>query len=120
MNKSVSWIIWALAFFIINLGAFPIAAFSLFLTSEGTSIFSIDYMIALIILLSANIITVQIWLAIRMNNTKGFLAGVIVAILEISALFLFINSFEIKVCIALAVTSIVLAIGLLIWTIRSK
>ncbi len=117
-KKTVYWIIWSLVFIVINMGAYPIAAFSLFGTQEGTSIFSLDYLIAFSILALSNIITIQLFISLRKQDQKGFLYGLIIAIIEACALALFIlypSGFTIS--IALAAISIVGAVVLLIKSI---
>lgn len=82
MQKSMYWIIWSLVFIIINIGAFPIAIFSLFGTAEGTSIFSLDYLIAFFIIVLANLISIQLFISSRSQDQKGFLFGLIIAIIR--------------------------------------
>lgn len=120
MKKLVYWIIWSLVVITINIGAIPIAAFSLFGTAEGTSIFSVDYLIAFLIVVVANIVTVQLFIAIRNDNKNAFLIGLIIAILQITAIILLINTVSATLCIILAVVSIISAMILLIWTVRNK
>lgn len=62
MNKKGFVILMALA---INVCAYPVAAFSLFVTPEGTGIFSTDFLIAAMIMLAANIVVFQL---IRIND----------------------------------------------------
>lgn len=118
MKKAISWIIWSLVFVSINIGAFPIAAFSLFGTSEGTSIFSLDYLIAFSIIILANIITIQLFISLRKQDRKGFSFGLIFAILEVCSFILFINAAETSISITLATISIVGAVLLLINSIK--
>lgn len=110
MNKLIYWIIWSLVFISINIGAFPIAAFSLFGTSEETSIFSLDYLLAFSIIVLANIISIQLLISLRKKDQKGFLLGLIFAILEVCS-FILIST-------ALAAISIVGAVVLLIKSIK--
>lgn len=115
MKKSMYWIIWSLAFIVINIGIFPIAAFSLFGTAEGTSIFSLDYLIAFSIIILANIISIQLFVSSRRQDQKSFLFGLILAIIEACSFVLLINSnIDFPTCITLASISIVGAIILLI------
>lgn len=114
MKKSMNWMIWGLVLIVINMGAFPIALFSLFGTAEGTSIFSLDYLIAFLIVLLANIVTIQLFVSIRRQNQKTFLIGLILAIIEISAFVLFIYSgTNFTVCVTLVLISIIGAAVLL-------
>lgn len=114
MKKSMYWIIWSLVFVSINIGAFPIAAFSLFGTSEETSIFSLDYLIAFSIIVLPNIISVQLLISLRKQDQKGFLVGLIFAILEVCSFILFVSTFETLISIPLVAISIVGAVVLLI------
>ncbi|MGN1401997.1 MAG: hypothetical protein ACI4XL_10880 [Bacillus sp. (in: firmicutes)] len=117
MKKIVYWIIWCLALVTINLGAFPIAMFSLFDTAEGTSIFSLDYAIAFAIIVFANIITVQLFISLRKHDQISFIIGLMIAIIEVLSLVLFFNGVESSICIALAAGSIIGATILLVKTI---
>ena len=115
MNKFMYWIIWSLVLIVINIGAFPIAMFSLFGTAEGTSIFSLDYFIAFSIMLLANIVTIQLFVSARKQNQKTFIIGLVLAIIEACAFLLFIfTGTEFAVCLALVLVSIIGAFVLLI------
>ena len=117
MKKAIYWMIWGLTLAAINVGAFPIAVFSLFGTVEGTSIFSIDYLIAFSIILFANIIPFQLFISIRKQDQEGFLFGLILAIIEVCSFVLLINStVAFSICLALAAIS---TIGGAILLIRS-
>ncbi|WP_026022087.1 hypothetical protein [Kurthia massiliensis] len=118
MKQVLSWILWVLVLVSVNVGAFPIAAFSLFGTSEGTSIFSIDYFVAFAIMLMANIVTIQLFLSLRKNDQKGVLLGGIFAIMEVVALLLFITTDASSIYIPLAIVSILGATILLIRVIK--
>lgn len=117
MKKSMYWIIWSLAVIVINIGAVPIALFSLFGTAEGTSIFSIDYLIAFSIIALANIISIQLFISARRQEQKGFLFGLVVAVMEACSFVLFLNSISDSITIALAAISVAWAIVLLIKSI---
>jgi hypothetical protein len=114
MKKTMYWIIWGLALVVINLGAIPIALFSLFGTPEGTSIFSVDYLIAFSIFLLANIVSIQLFIAARRQDMKGFLFGLLLAIIEAISFVLFINTVDFWVCFILAMIGVVGAAVLLI------
>ncbi|MFJ7746857.1 hypothetical protein [Peribacillus sp. NPDC097295] len=115
MKKTIYGVIWGLVLIVINMGAFPIALFSLFGTSEGTSIFSLDYLIAFSIVLLANIITIQLFISFRRQNQKDFLIGLIIAIIEVCSFVLFINgNMDYSISLTLAALSVVGAILLLI------
>ena len=115
MKKKMYGIIWSLVVIVINIGAFPIALFSLFGTSEGTSIFSLDYLIAFSIVALANIITIQLFISFRRQNQRDFLLGLIIAIIEVCSIVFFINgTLNFSICLTLAAISVVGAILLLI------
>ena len=83
MKKSMYWIILGLVLVVINLAAIPISAFSLFGTAEGTSIFSIDYLIAFAILVIPNIVTISLFVSAKKENVTEFFIGVGLAIVEV-------------------------------------
>lgn len=93
MNKTIQWIIWGLALVAINIPTILIAAFSLFATTEGTSIFSVDYLIVIGILILANIIMIQLFLAIRKGHFKGFVFGLSVVVAQAIGLYLIVNTY---------------------------
>ena len=117
MNKTVQWIIWVLALVAINIPTISIASFSLFGTAEGTSIFSIDYLIAAGILLLGNIIIIQLFLAIRKGRYQGFIFGLSVAVAQAIGLYLIVVLYFTAGLIIMGV-SILTAIGLLFKTIK--
>jgi hypothetical protein len=118
MKQVLSWILWILVLVSINIGAFPIAAFSLFGTSEGTSIFSVDYFIVFAIMLVANIVTIQLFMSLRKNDQKGILLGCIFAIMEVVSLMLFITTDVSYVYIPLVIVSVLGAAILLIRVLK--
>ena len=91
MNKTVMIVLTILATVAVNVGAIPLAFFSLFGTAEGTSIFSIDYLIFTLILVLANLIVVQLFMAIKKDKKQLFAYGLIVAIIEVVFFVLFYN-----------------------------
>ncbi|WP_455675145.1 hypothetical protein [Pradoshia sp.] len=119
MKTAVYWMIWGLALVAINVGAILIALFSLFATPEGTSIFSLDYLIALSIIVLPNIISVQLFIALRKQNQKGFLFGLVLAIMEVCSFIIYIyRPLEIYIWLALLAISIIGGIILLIRTVN--
>ncbi len=90
MKKSTYWIIWGLVLVIINLCAFPLSAFSLFVTPEGTSIFSMDYLIAFAILFIPNIVMISLFVSAKKENLKEFLIGLGLAVIEVIAMIIII------------------------------
>ena len=72
----------------INACALPLAAFSLFATPEGTSMFSPDYLLAAMILLAANIVVLQLIIALRNKKQPLVIGGWIVAMAEVVLFFI--------------------------------
>lgn len=119
MNKPVQWIIWVVALVAINIPTILIASFSLFGTAEGTSIFSVDYLIAAGILLLGNIIILQLFLAIRKNRYQAFVYGLSVTVAQAIGFYL-IGMFYFKLGPIILGASILLAISLLIKEIKYR
>lgn len=86
MKKSMYWIILGLVLVVVNLAAIPISSFSLFGTDEGTSIFSIDYLMAFAILVIPNIVTISLFISAKKENVTEFFIGVGLAIVEVIAM----------------------------------
>ncbi|MFJ7936274.1 hypothetical protein [Sporosarcina sp. NPDC096371] len=118
MNKTIQWIIWALALVAINIPTILMASFSLFGTAEGTSIFSVDYLIAAGILLLGNIIILQLFLAIHKGHYQGFVIGLCAAVAQTIGLYL-MGTVSFTAGFSILVGSILVAIGLLFWEIKS-
>ncbi|WP_050616406.1 hypothetical protein [Bacillus testis] len=119
MKKSMYWMIWILALIVINIGAIPLALFSLFDTAEGTSIFSLDYLIAFSIIVLANLITIHLFISARKQDQKGFLSGLVIVIIEACSFVLFIYSMgAFSISAVLAAISVVGAVILLIKSAR--
>lgn len=117
MNKTAQWIIWLLALVAINIPTILMASFSLFGTAEGTSIFSVDYLIAAGILFLGNIIIIQLFLTIRKGRYQGFIFGLSVAVAQAIGLYLIVMVYVTAGLIIMGV-SILAAIGLLIKAIK--
>ena len=90
MKKSMYWMILGLVLVVINLGAIPISVFSLFGTTEGTSIFSIDYLVAFSILFIPNIVTISLFVSAKKENVTAFFIGVVLAIVEVVVMMIII------------------------------
>ncbi|MFS0781128.1 hypothetical protein [Bacillus sp. 1P06AnD] len=56
MSKPIQYIIWAMALIALNMAAFPVALVSLFASRD---FFSLDGLIALLIILMPNLISLQ-------------------------------------------------------------
>lgn len=113
MKKSIYWIIWTLVFIVINIEALLIANFSLFGTAAGTSIFSLDYLIAFAIIVLPNIISIQLFISSRKQDQTNFLFGLVIAIIQMCSFVIIFN----KIGITLVAISIVAAAILLIKSI---
>lgn len=120
MNKPIQYIIWSLIFTVVNLSAIQIASFSLFTTKEGTSIFSLDYLIAFAILLVANFTTIQLFLAIRKSHQKELIIGLIIAALQAIGLYILIYTTMFNFGLILSVISISAALVLLIVELKKR
>lgn len=120
MNKTIQYIILSLIFIVINLSAFQIASFSLFTTKEGTSIFSLDYLFAFGIMIVANFITIQLFLAIRKNQQKGFILGLIIAALQAIGFYILIYNTMINFGLILCIISILAALVLLFIELKKR
>lgn len=82
MAKKFIWLLWIMMLVGINYGAFTLASFSLFATSESTPLLSIDYLIALLIVLIANFVSIQTFIAIRHQQKKLMILGLIIGFLQ--------------------------------------
>ncbi|KEK10908.1 hypothetical protein EP18_14775 [Lysinibacillus sphaericus] len=118
MNKAIQYVIWFLVLIVINLSAIQIASFSLFTTQEGTSIFSLDYLMAFGVIIVTNLITIQLLLAIRKKHQKGFMIGLIVGVLQAISLYLLINTLMLSLSIILSGLAILVATVLLFLEIK--
>lgn len=119
MNKIGQWIVWSLALLAVNIPTISLALFSLFATAEGTSIFSIDYLIALGIILVGNIISIQLFLAIRKKHSRSFVHGLLVAVAQGLGLYLVTLTFN-PIWLIVVGISIVLALVLLVKEVISQ
>lgn len=120
MNRTIQYIILLLIFIVINLSAFQIASFSLFTTKEGTSIFSLDYLIAFGIMIVANFIIIQLFLAIRKSHQKGFILGLIIATLQAISLYTFIYTTMFDLGLILSIILILVALVLLFIELKKR
>ena len=116
MKKSAYWFIFAVVLVLINLSAVPLALVSLFDTQSGTSIFSIDYLIAFTILLIPNIVTISLFVSVRKGYEKCFLAGLALAIVEVIAMVILF--FKLDFLILGAIIMILCAIGGIILLVK--
>ncbi|MDV6378687.1 hypothetical protein ORD22_10715 [Sporosarcina sp. GW1-11] len=111
MNKIAQWIIWFLVLIPNSILVYLFISFSLFGTAEGASPSSIDYLIAVAIVLITNITTIQLVVAIQKQRSQGFIYGVIVAVAQILGLYVFAITFSI---IGLVITVISMFVALIL------
>ncbi|MER1998220.1 MAG: hypothetical protein ABS882_00480 [Lysinibacillus sp.] len=118
MKKKSFVLLMALA---MNLGVYPVAAFSLFATPEGTGIWSADFLIAVLIMLAANIVVIQLLLAIRKNAQRLLTIGWILAFMQL-LLFIFMYGGVLNLSVFLTMSVLVVAVAfiLLVTTITAK
>ena len=86
MKKSFYWLLSGLALIVINLATAPIALFSLFGTVSGTSIFSVDYLIAFAIMCIPNIVTISLFVSAKKQHANAFFTGLGLSVVEAIAL----------------------------------
>ena len=105
----------------INACAVPLAAFSLFATPEGTSMFSTDYLLAAMILLAANVIVLQLIIALRKNKQPLLIGGWIVAMAEVVLFFILYQAgLDLLTFTYMSLFIVLIGLVLLVKTIRSK
>ena len=96
MPKIIYYIIWAFLLISINLCALPLSIYSLFVIERGTNITSIDYMLAILIVILSNMITFQLFFAIKKKQKQNAILGLIISIIQIISFILFMHLFEIS------------------------
>ncbi len=111
--------IWVMVLLGINLCAFPISIYSIFAIEKGTNITTLDYVLAILILIISNFITLQLFIAIKKNQKQNTLYGIIIAVTQILSFILFMNLYEITGMIIYSIT-IIAAIILIIKTWKNK
>lgn len=119
MNKSIMWVLSIIGLIGVNVGAIPIAIFSMFDTAEGTSIFSFDYALAFGIIVAANLVVAQMIVATVKGQQSLFVSGLVVAVVEVALFTMFYSGYVGTVVMAIVAALIVIAsIVLLVKTIR--
>ena len=96
MQKIIYHLIWAFLLVIINLCVLPLSIYSLFVIERGTNITSIDYTLAILIVIFSNMITFQLFFAIKKTHKQNTIWGIIVSIVQIISFILFMHLFEIS------------------------
>lgn len=119
MKKFWYRMIWALIFLGINLCALPVSIYSLFAIEKGTNITRIDYSLAILILIVSNLITLQLFFAIKMNQKQNTLFGILIACIQIIAFILFMNLYE-KTGITIFSISVIASVIMVMNTWRHK
>ena len=95
MPKIIYHLIWAFLLISINLCVLPLSIYSLFVIERGTNITTIDYTLAFLIVILSNIITFQLFFAIKKTHKQNTILGIIVGILQIISFILFMHLFKI-------------------------
>lgn len=104
MTKTTCKILSVLAILNINLGAIPMALFSLFGTTAETSIFSVDYLIAFAIFLIPNLVAVGLFTFIKRESMNEFYICLGLAFLNAVLVAVAALTFEYVTAIAAIVT----------------
>lgn len=91
-NKSMYWILWAIALVGINYYAITLALWSTFAGTEEAKWLWIA--IAVVIFLLLNLGIIQMFLAIRQNNYRFFWIGFIVAVVQFIVMNILGGEFE--------------------------
>lgn len=86
MNKTLQWLLTIAITIVIARTSGLIASFSLFGTPEGTSLFSIYFLIAGLIFVIPLLVVVLLILAIIKENTRWIYRGYLLATLEMAVL----------------------------------
>ena len=121
MNKTLQWLFLIILALALNVLVVPMAAFSLFGTQEGTSIFSLDYLIAFLVWFVPNIIVIQLIIATKKSLDRERFIGYLfigVQMILLFTVYSFSVPFEAVVWIGGAMQVIVVA--LLVVTIRKR
>jgi len=97
--------------------AVPLALFSLFDTLSGTSIFSIDYLIAFTTLFIPNILTISLFVLVKKENLIGFLIGLMLTVVEVIAMVIIFLTLEFTMLCTVLI--ILCAVGGITLTVKS-
>lgn len=112
-------ILWSLIVVLVNLLAAPIGIYFLFAFSPGTVISNWDIVRAGSFILLCNIISLQLFIAIRKRPNPYTYSGLLLAILQLAACCLYMSLYT-KTAYILFAAAILLSIVLLIKTIKQK
>ena len=119
MPKFIYHFIWVLILLSVNLCALPVSIYALFTIERGTNITTLDYALAIIILITSNFITFQLFLAIKSHQKKNALFGIIVGVIQIISFILFMQLYEIT-GIIIFVLAVFASLLLIIKTWKNK
>ena len=119
MQKFVYHLIWVLVLLSINLCALPISIYSLFIIERGTNITTMDYTLAILILIASNFITFQLFFAIKRNQKQNALLGIMVGVIQIISFILFMHLYEIAGIIIFSI-AVISALILIVKTWKNK
>lgn len=86
MNKVIHWLLTGAITVVIAMTSWLIASFSLFATPEGTSIFSLDFLVAGIIFIIPLLVVILLILALTRNAMTWVYRGYMLATLEMLVL----------------------------------
>ena len=119
MQKFIYQTIWVLIFLSVNICALPISIYSLFIMERGTNITNWDYALAVLILITSNFITFQLFFAIHRLQKQNALLGISVGIIQLISFILFMHLYEIT-AVFLFSLAIIAALILLVRTWKNK
>ena len=119
MKKLIYHSIWILLLLSINLCALPISIYSLFILERGTNITTIDYTLAIFVLIASNFITFQLFFAIKKYKKQNVVLGMIVGLTQLIAFILFMHLY-VMTGVILFFLSIIAAVILIIKTWQNK
>ena len=119
MQKFLFRMIWVVIFLGTNLCALPISIYSIFAIEKGTNITTIDYTLAITILVISNFITFQLFFAIKKNQKHNAIYGIIIAVTQIIAFILFMHLYE-TTGIIIFLLSVIASVTMIIRTWKNK
>ena len=119
MPKIIYHLVWAFLLVSINLCALPLSIYSLFVIERGTNITAMDYTLAILIVILSNMITFQLFFAIKKKQKQNANWGIFVSIVQIISFILFMHLFEIA-GIILFLIAVLASVALMIKQWKNK
>ncbi|OCA80841.1 hypothetical protein [Pseudobacillus wudalianchiensis] len=119
MNKVLFWLSWGLAFLIINLSTLPIAAFILYGPEDEAGVFSTPFIRVVGLFFIINLITLQMFIAGRKENKRGFAVGLSIAVLQVAGIIIFMSTIS-TTAVLFVMLVLVIAAVLLVKEIRRR